>query len=47
MDDKLQKKLSKLDVTIFGKKNIEESLAMLYHENSKFNKYKLTSVRRN
>lgn len=41
MDDKLQKKLSKLDVTIFGKKNIEESLAMLYHENSKFNKYKL------
>lgn len=41
MDDKIQKKLSKLDVTIFGKKNIEDSLAMLYHENSKFNKYKL------
>lgn len=41
MNDKLLKKLSKLDVTIFGEKNIEDSLAMLYHENSKFNKYKL------
>lgn len=41
MNDKLQKKLSKLDVTIFGKRNIEDSLAMLYHENSKFNRYKL------
>lgn len=41
MNDKLQKKLSKLDATIFGEKNIEDSLAMLYHENSKFNRYKL------
>ena len=41
MNNKLQKKLSKLDATIFGEKNIEDSLAMLYHENSKFNRYKL------
>ena len=39
----LQKKLSKLDATIFGEKNIEDSIAMLYHENSKFNKYKLSN----
>lgn len=41
MNNKLKKRLSKLDATIFGRKNIEDSLAMLYHENSKFNQYKL------
>lgn len=41
MNNKLEAKLSKLDATIFGEKNIEDSLAMLYHENSKFNLYKL------
>lgn len=41
MDNNLLTKLQKLDVTIFGEKNIEDSLAMLYHENSKFNDYKM------
>lgn len=37
----IKRKLEERDVSIFGEKNIEESLAMLYHENSKFSSYKM------
>lgn len=37
-------KFSEKDVSIFGKKNIEDSLAMLYHENSKLTSYSIRSL---
>lgn len=37
----IKKRLDERDGTLYGKKNIEDSLAMLYHENSKFTKYSL------
>lgn len=44
MDDKIRRKLTKLDISIFGEKNVEDSLAMLYHENSKLNKHNLRKI---
>ena len=35
----IKDKLQKLDAGLYGEKNVADSLAMLYHENSKFNTY--------
>lgn len=37
----IKEKYAEKDGTIFGKKNVEESLALLFHENSKFTTYSM------
>lgn len=39
----IKEKYAQKDGTIFGKKNIDDSLALLYHENSKFSNYTFRS----
>ncbi len=36
---KIKEKIQEADAGLYGEKNIVDSVAMLYHENSKFNKY--------
>ena len=36
---KIKNKYAKVDGSMYGEKNIAESLAVLYHENSKFTSY--------
>lgn len=38
---KIKEKYNSIDGSLYGKKNIEDSLAMLYHENSKFTNHSL------
>ncbi|WP_375559345.1 SagB/ThcOx family dehydrogenase [Bernardetia sp. OM2101] len=39
----LKTQFSEKDGSMYGRKNVEESTAMLYHENSKFNSYSIRS----
>lgn len=41
----IRDQLNKLDNSLYGQKNIEDSVAMLYHENSKFNTHTLRRFR--